>query len=49
LPALVLVVYAALLAGVTVSYPALSALAAGLLGTLALIGWLRVRAVTPVA
>jgi APA family basic amino acid/polyamine antiporter len=49
LPALVLVVYAALLAGVTVSYPALSALAAGLLGTLALVGWLRVRAATAAA
>jgi APA family basic amino acid/polyamine antiporter len=46
LPALVLTVYAALLVGVTVSYPKLSALAAVLLGSLALIGWLRIRSST---
>ncbi len=43
LPALILVVYAALLVGVTISYPGLSAVAATVLGVLGLVGWLRVR------
>jgi APA family basic amino acid/polyamine antiporter len=46
LPALVLAVYAALLAGVTIGYPWLSALAVAVLAFLALVGWWRIRGST---